>query len=210
LLKEMKSLQLDKESLLIFTSDRGQALGEHGVVGEVRPWLHDELLHLPLIVRLPGSAEAGGHVSALTQSVDVLPTLLESFGLGSAAVHGQSLFPLLRGQVDTVREYACAGLRVGEEREWAIRTPEWSYLSPQRPETTARSRQPRLYVKPDDRWEVNDISQHHPEVVERLGRTLRQFVAATRDQAPFQPPGLGDIKTEEALADMEPTRGKNP
>src|SRR5262249_19425064 len=45
--------------MLIITTDHGQALGEHGIVGPHRPWLHEELIHVPLLVRLPGGAEAG-------------------------------------------------------------------------------------------------------------------------------------------------------
>src|SRR5262245_2007233 len=41
------------DTLLIFTSDQGEPLGEHGYVRRFRPWLHEELIHTPLIVRLP-------------------------------------------------------------------------------------------------------------------------------------------------------------
>ena len=47
-----------------------------------------------------------------------------------------------------------------------------------------------LYVKPDDRWEVNNVVQHHLEWTEVLVETLRAFMTATRQPSPFQPPAL--------------------
>ena len=59
LLDELMRRQLLDDVLLLVTTDRGMALGEHGVVGDKRPWLHGELVHLPLLVRWPAGAEAG-------------------------------------------------------------------------------------------------------------------------------------------------------
>src|SRR5262249_57153350 len=80
LLNHLRQQNLLDGLTLIITSDHGLPLGEHGIVGNVRPWLHEELVHLPLIVRLPGKARAGRRVGALTQSVDLMPTLLDLFG----------------------------------------------------------------------------------------------------------------------------------
>src|SRR5262249_32075934 len=77
--QELRERRLLDELTLLLTTDRGLPLGEHGILGDHRPWLHEELIHLPLIVRLPGTAEAGRRIAALTQPVDLLPTLLETF-----------------------------------------------------------------------------------------------------------------------------------
>jgi arylsulfatase A-like enzyme len=183
--------------LVLVTADHGLPLGEHGVVGLCRPWLHDELIHLPLLVRLPGGAEAGRRVGALTQPVDLLPTLLDAFGLPVPVVHGHSLLPLCRGATEPVRAYACAGLRLGGEAEWALRTLDWGFLLPVA--TTAEApRPPQLYVKPDDRWEVNNVLQHHLELTEHLEQVLRGFVEATRRPGPLQPPELRDAEADRA------------
>src|SRR5262249_1115973 len=55
LLSELAGLGLADDCLVVLTSDHGQALGEHGLIGPHRPWLHDELVHVPLLLRLPGS-----------------------------------------------------------------------------------------------------------------------------------------------------------
>jgi alpha-1,3-rhamnosyl/mannosyltransferase len=47
------------DSLIVFTGDQGEPLGEHGYVRRFRPWLYEELIHTPLIVRMPGGESAG-------------------------------------------------------------------------------------------------------------------------------------------------------
>src|SRR5262249_8856725 len=128
LLETLDELDLEDETIVIVLSDTGQALGEHGIVGPVRPWLNEEVLHLPLLLRLPEKAEAGRRVAALTQNVDLAPTLMELFGLTPFPCHGHSLVPLLHGQQDQVRGYTCAGLHVNEGIEWCLRTQEWAFL----------------------------------------------------------------------------------
>jgi arylsulfatase A-like enzyme len=165
--------------LLIVTTDVGQNVGEHGIIGSCRPWLHDELIHLPLLVRLPGAAEAGRRVSAFTQAVDLAPSLAEWFQVPLADVHGRSLLPLARGEVESIRPYAYSALQVGDAIEYALRTPEWAFLLPIKPSPEDAERVPQLYVKPDDRWEVNNVLQHHLELAEQLEKTLRDFVTTT-------------------------------
>src|SRR5262249_35119902 len=73
-LEFLRDQEVLDETLVIFTSDRGFSLGEHGVVGEGRPWLHEEVVHVPLLMRLPGDGEGGLRVPTLTQPVDLMPT----------------------------------------------------------------------------------------------------------------------------------------
>jgi arylsulfatase A-like enzyme len=201
--------------LILLTTDRGLALGEHGVVGEYRPWLHDELIHVPLIVRLPRAAEAGRRIAGLSQSVDLMPTLLDLFGLPiPASVHGRSLRPLMRGEVSEVRAYACAGLRTGDAVEWALRTPHWGFLLPLHPATEESPRSRQLYVKPDDRWEVNNVIQHHLELADHFQQVLFAFASAMRRPGPLQPPMLRDVEAQLAAAgpatEATPTQHRPP
>jgi arylsulfatase A-like enzyme len=87
-------------TLVVFTADHGEYLGDHGLYGKIG--LHPQAFHIPLIVRAPGSgaAAAGRVVEAFTESVDVMPTVLQSLGLGvPAACDGMSLRPWLAGEV---------------------------------------------------------------------------------------------------------------
>src|SRR5262249_37389908 len=132
LLEELDRLGLTNDCAVILTADHGQALGEHGFCGPYHPWLHDELIHVPLLIRLPGRPAEGARVSALTQTVDLTPTLLELFGLPvPPGLHGRSLLPLSREEREAApREHVCCALRIGEAVEACLRTLRWSLLLP--------------------------------------------------------------------------------
>jgi len=78
LLEQLKRSGRYASSLIVFTSDHGEGLGEHGSIGHVRN-LYDEVLHVPLIIKLPeGHPQAGALADAahtLARHVDILPTL---------------------------------------------------------------------------------------------------------------------------------------
>jgi hypothetical protein len=168
--------------------------------------LHEEVIHIPLVWRLPGGAEAGRRVLALTQPVDAAPTLCDLLGAPSMPVHGSSLMPLLTGKTGQIRTYACAGLFRGGAAELALRTPQWSFHLPLQPPADEGSRQPLLYVNPDDRWEVNDLHQHYADWCAWLESCARGFARATQTEGLFQPPLLPDFITKEEQADNEPGR----
>jgi arylsulfatase A-like enzyme len=178
LLEALDGLEGGDDILLILTTDTGQNLGEHGIVGMCLPWLHDELIHLPLLLRVPG-VEAGRRVYALTQAVDLAPTIADWFQAPLDGFQGRSLLPLVRGEAESIRPFACAALQIADALEYALRTPEWAFLLPVNPGADDADRSPQLYVKPDDRWEVNNVLQHHLELAEQLERALRAFVAGT-------------------------------
>lgn len=156
-----------EQTLIVITTDGGQALGEHGMVGVAS--VHEENIHLPLLMRLPGADAAGRRVSALTQAVDLAPTLADVFEVPLPDAEGFTLLPLIYGDVEKVRDIACAWL----PESAALRTPEWALVLPQ----LHKAEQPaQLFVKPEDRWEVNDVFQHHVDLADELERKLRIFL----------------------------------
>lgn len=92
----LKKRQLYDSSLIVFTSDHGEALGEHGIVGHIVN-LHDEMLHVPLMIKLPKGHE-GRHFlersqRELVRLIDVAPTILDALGLPPLpGQEGTSLF----------------------------------------------------------------------------------------------------------------------
>jgi arylsulfatase A-like enzyme len=173
--------------LVLVTADSGLALGEHGFIGPGLPWPAETVSQVPLIVRLPGGAAAGSRVPALTQSVDLAPTLAAWFEVPLPDAHGHDLGPLIRGDAETVRPYAVSWNLVGARAGRALRTPEWSFVLPAVTEGEATA---RLYVRPDDRWEVNDVRQHHLEWTEALERTCGDFEQAAERPGPLVVPPL--------------------
>jgi arylsulfatase A-like enzyme len=90
---------LDGDTIVVITSDHGEAFLEHGFLGH-GPDLHQEILSVPLMLRGPG-IPAGLRVAAPVGLVDLMPTLLDLAGAPPVhGVMGRSLAPLLRGESD--------------------------------------------------------------------------------------------------------------
>jgi arylsulfatase A-like enzyme len=144
----------DQTASWVFTSDFGYPLGHHGLLGPHRPWLHEEFVHVPLIVRRPNGAGAGERVWAFSQPADLVPLALGGEGLG------------VRGNVVSVAEIA-------GHREAALRTDTHALLLPlATPDDEPR--EPQLFEKPDDRWELNDVRQPNLALADELEAELRQ------------------------------------
>ncbi len=78
-------------TVIVVVSDHGEELGEHGAFNH-RWGLSEEVLHVPLLVRLPGAKGGGQRVSSVVALLDVLPTVLGLVGATApAGTHGQAL-----------------------------------------------------------------------------------------------------------------------
>jgi arylsulfatase A-like enzyme len=96
LLDRLRSSGLERETLVILTSDHGEALGEHGLSGHDA--LYDVNLLVPLIVARPDGAGAGRRVPTQVRLIDLVPTVLEAAGLpAEPGLDGRSLQPWLEG-----------------------------------------------------------------------------------------------------------------
>jgi arylsulfatase A-like enzyme len=88
---------LRDNTIVIYGSDQGFYLGEHGWFD--KRWMYEESLRTPFIVRWPGVAQAGGKIEQMVQNLDYAPTFLD---LGRVKIppdmQGDSLVPLLLGQ----------------------------------------------------------------------------------------------------------------
>jgi arylsulfatase A-like enzyme len=91
-----------ERTLIIFTSDHGEMLGDHGIYLK-GPYFYEPLLRVPCVLKGPGVSR-GLHSDALVELIDLAPTILEAAGLERhPGMQGQSLWPLLRGQAETHR-----------------------------------------------------------------------------------------------------------
>ena len=106
LLDRMDKYDLWENTVLILTTDHGHELGEKERFGKQSPH-YDLSANIPLIVCAPGVKPA--RVSALTTAVDIYPTVLEVLDADSAAPHGRSLLPLVRGESGGEREAVVYG-----------------------------------------------------------------------------------------------------
>jgi len=138
--------------LVVFSGVRGFPLGEHGRVGGVDGRLYAEQLHVPMLWRFADGRGRLARCGQLVSLADLPPALV-------GRLDGE--FHIL--EHDAVFAAGPAGQR-------SIRTADWSLRSePTTGEEPAGEDSCRqLFVRPDDRWEANDVAALCPEVVEEL------------------------------------------
>ncbi len=91
---------IEEETLVVYTSDQGFFLGDHGWFD--KRWMYEESLRTPLIVRWPGVTRPGAVNRDLVMNLDFAETLLDAAGASvPAGMQGRSLVPLLRGRTPT-------------------------------------------------------------------------------------------------------------
>lgn len=96
--------QLER-TMVIFMSDHGEMLGDHGIYLK-GPYFYEPAIHIPLIISWPGRITGGRRIESLVELVDLAPTLLEAAHLSvPPAMQGRSLWPILSNshQQDTHR-----------------------------------------------------------------------------------------------------------
>ncbi|MES2641947.1 MAG: sulfatase [Myxococcota bacterium] len=130
LLAGLERRGLLESTVVVVVGDHGQALGEDGQIGH-QGILLPEVLHVPLLVRLPDAAEAGRRVSQDVGLVDLAPTLLTLAGAElPARLDGRSIVPLLHGKRlpergVIVQADVRGGFPSGGPQEVLIRGDEW-------------------------------------------------------------------------------------
>ena len=87
---------LAENTIVVYTSDQGFYLGEHGWFD--KRFIYDESFKTPLLIRWPGVIAPGSKNSEMVQNLDFAPTLLEAAGIEVPSdMQGESLIPLLQG-----------------------------------------------------------------------------------------------------------------
>ena len=91
----LKKEGLDKNTIVVYSSDQSFYLGEHGWYD--KRWMYEESFRQPLLVKYPGVIKPGTAVETMTQNIDFAPTFLEAAGVKiPEGVQGKSLLPLMK------------------------------------------------------------------------------------------------------------------
>lgn len=100
LLDYLDDAGLAGNTMVIYCSDQGFYLGDHGWYD--KRWMYEESLRMPFIVRWPGQIRPGSRIPHMIQNVDYAPTFLDAAGAGIPEdMQGESLVPLMRGHSST-------------------------------------------------------------------------------------------------------------
>lgn len=106
LLDRLDALGMTENTLVVFSTDHGHFLGQHGLVAK-GPFHYEDMLRVPMIVRQPGTVPAGIVSNALQSLVDFTPTVLEAVGLGNqtASLQGVSQYGVWTGRDERARDF---------------------------------------------------------------------------------------------------------
>lgn len=169
------------ETIVVVTSDHGEEFWDHGSVGHGHS-VWDELLRVPLFVRVPGLTEGAAKLTSAVGLVDVLPTVLEALELPiPPELAGRSLLPELRGEGSGAPRVSVSGFH---ETWRAVASGRYKLI--QRAGGGAQ-----LYDVEADPQERNDLAADRPLVVRHLRGLLGLELARTSPQvvAPTKAPG---------------------
>ncbi len=102
-----------KDTMVVLTTDHGYLFGEKPFIGKNFMPCYNEIYQIPMMVHLPGGPE-GVRRAALTQNIDLFPTVLDYFGIPESEcrypLHGKSLLPVIRGEKESLRESVIYGM----------------------------------------------------------------------------------------------------
>jgi arylsulfatase A-like enzyme len=167
----LRTLGLYDNALVVVTSDHGEEFGEHGQVGWHSHTLYDELLHVPLLVKLPGDTRAGTTVEETVRGIDVAPTVLAALGRSvPAAFEGRDI--LASGPRPPGADEVWSKRDVRALTVVGLRTPEWKLING------------RLYNLRRDPGELTDVAASEPQVVERMTSRRLELLQARRQPRP--------------------------
>lgn len=113
LFNKLKEQGIYNESIIILMSDHGEMFLEHGLMRHING-VYDELIHIPLIVKIPGYME-NTSVSTPVQLIDILPTLLDSVGIPfenpkyRSGFYSRTTIPAIIDMFDSEVEYSFSG-----------------------------------------------------------------------------------------------------
>lgn len=163
--------------LIVLMGARGFSLGEHERIGSRDDRLPVEQLHVPWFIQFPDGRCQLARSSALVSHYDLLPTLMEWCGIDATVppAAGSSVLSFCDPAFPKWRD---ALLSMDDCGAFALRTTGWCLrgtIDGQHEEVndTARLSSPanerlELFVRPDDRWEANDVAKLCPDIVEEL------------------------------------------
>ena len=152
LLDHLDSKQLTKDTIIIFTSDHGLAIGSHGLMGKQN--IHEDGMKVPFMVAGPGVSPA------LIYIHDILPTIADFSRVDLKEKHdGVSLKPLIDGNSSNQRQFLTLAY---QDSQRSIRDARWKLM------VFPQVNKVQLFDLKSDPGETKNLASSKPEVVDRL------------------------------------------
>ena len=171
-LATLDETRLARNTIVIYTSDQGFFLGDHGLFD--KRFMYEESIRMPFLVRWPAGIKPGTKIDAMALNVDFAPTFLDIAGVAAPAeMQGRSLQPVLRGRTPA---------------DWRDAMYYRYYHDPGDHNTRAhygvRTRTHKLiYFWKKDQWELFDLVNDPNELHNLYGQPGQEALTASLKQA---------------------------
>lgn len=173
LFNKLKALGIYDETLIVFLSDHGESLGEHGYIGHSQ--LMQVQLHVPLILHIPGVGAT--QIDAPLESIDVMPTIFELLKIQRTGVEfqGKSIVPLIQNPKTFDKNRAL----ISEERDQVrVRVGDMALVFSPNGRFTEQ-----LYNLALDPSEMVNIAAKNPQISQRLKRPYYKMIGESKNVA---------------------------
>jgi arylsulfatase A len=191
ILDKLKELGVDKNTIVIFTSDNGPWLEKHEHSGSALPLYEGKFtsfdggMRVPCIIRWPNQIRAGKTSSVVNTTIDIFPTLAAVTGaiLPDVELDGRNAIDIWKGKkhAKTTQEYF---FYVYDAQ--AVRWGDWKYHKNQRFTTTKpvkKINSPALFNLKEDIGETTNLIEQYPEIAARLAVALDKHLVSIRKKA---------------------------
>lgn len=206
LFEGLRERNLWEETLVIVTSDHGEALGEHGAFGHYKA-LYEELFRVPLILQIPG---LGSHqIDKQVGLVEIAPTVLDYVGEPVTVDHdepfsGTSLRWLIEANDDgtgkNINQWPGHRHVIGHGDPLGVRTEKWKYIWWDR--EGAEPLNTELFDLDTDPGETTDVSDDFPRIVSKFDVFLGNHVARA-EETDHEPEAVADAGGNTGDDDIE-------
>jgi arylsulfatase A-like enzyme len=210
LLSKMKDLGLYDETLIIFTSDHGESLGDHNHFFWHGRLPYNECLRVPLVIKFPNDSVPSSHVHHPVGLIDLLPTVLDFLNLPFPTegenMEGNTLIPLVKAGVSSAPHSVYSEAGYGEGHQRILIKGQWKLIYV--PNTSIQKIMNNvpfeLYNMQDDKRELKNLVEVEPLVVEELKKELvaRMENMKIIDERPSAESVEVDPETAEALKSL--------
>jgi arylsulfatase len=183
ILDTLESTGLRENTLVVFTADHGEYLGDHWSFG--KRGYHDAAARIPLVLSRPGRIPQGLGADALTGLTDLAPTLLAATGVGAAGLEpdGYDLLPVATGSASSVRDVLLGQFHVGAQALYCAMDASYKYVY-----SAADHRETMYEVGSDETRDLSSEPRHRGDLLRLRGALLRRF-AEDGYHEPLSPEG---------------------
>lgn len=183
LMSQLEKLGYDSNTVVILLADHGDEFLDHGRWGHWESNLYDEIIRVPLIIRMP-DASGASVIQRQVRLLDLMPTVLDICGCPlSADLMGVSLVPLwTERESDYKVESSISEMRRDPWHRIAVRTEAFKYIW-----DSKRPDKPDLYDLHADPKETQNVSARYPGIVSQFQAEVNAHLSRVAETEPLTP-----------------------